>query len=259
MTVGLADGARLNWAWLTEKTDLQMLDFYHLSEYGKLAASALFPERKGASLETRNSNAAEKAASVTDTLHRLKHRKTAPAAVIKELGAEIESLRMQLDGVTKSGKKADEERIGTLEKVRTYMANQRSRMNYHYRLKVISPFGSGGSGCVEGGCKLIIKDRLCRTGVRWTKEGAASVIALRCLVKTEGALGRFLGDAHGRGHEAGCRLAKAGTKERHLLTKRQIIGRQAKHYPQGRLDIKLASDQMWANDALETSNGLSVP
>jgi hypothetical protein len=183
MTVGLADGARLNWAWLTERTDLQMLDFYHLSEYVKLAASALFPERKGASLETRKSNAAEKAGWVTDRLHSLKHRKTAPAAVIKELGAAIDSLRLELEGASKRGRKEDGERLGALEKARTYMANQKSRMNYHYAVKRDIPIGSG---CAEGGCKLIIKDRLCRTGMRWTKEGAASVIALRCLVKTEG-------------------------------------------------------------------------
>jgi hypothetical protein len=56
-----------------------MLDFYHLSQYVKLAASAFFPENKGAGLGERKSNRAEKEERVDNGLHSRKRHKTAPA------------------------------------------------------------------------------------------------------------------------------------------------------------------------------------
>jgi hypothetical protein len=37
------------------------------------------------------------------------------------------------------------------------------------------------SGCVEGACKNLIKDRMERSGMRWSLEGAEAMIQLRSL------------------------------------------------------------------------------
>ena len=37
-----------------------------------------------------------------------------------------------------------------------------------------------GSGVVEAGCKVVVGTRLKRAGMRWTLDGANSIIALRC-------------------------------------------------------------------------------
>lgn len=44
--VGVADGAPENWAFLEPLTSVQVLDFYHVSEYVADAAEALFPMKK---------------------------------------------------------------------------------------------------------------------------------------------------------------------------------------------------------------------
>ena len=44
--VGVADGAKENWCYLTQHTSAQILDFYHASEYLAGAAEALFPDSK---------------------------------------------------------------------------------------------------------------------------------------------------------------------------------------------------------------------
>ena len=48
LTVGLADGAPTNWEFLEKHTDMQVLDFYHASEYLTKAADVLFPKEKSA-------------------------------------------------------------------------------------------------------------------------------------------------------------------------------------------------------------------
>jgi hypothetical protein len=42
VTQGLADGATWIWNWLEERTDYQVLDFFHLSEYIGKAANAIY-------------------------------------------------------------------------------------------------------------------------------------------------------------------------------------------------------------------------
>ena len=39
-----------------------------------------------------------------------------------------------------------------------------------------------GSGVVEGGCKNVVGGRLKQSGMRWTKDGADAILALRCCV-----------------------------------------------------------------------------
>jgi hypothetical protein len=41
-----------------------------------------------------------------------------------------------------------------------------------------------GSGVTEAACKTVVKQRLGRSGMRWTAQGAAVVLTLRALVLT---------------------------------------------------------------------------
>jgi len=41
-----------------------------------------------------------------------------------------------------------------------------------------------GSGPVEGACKNIVKQRLCRSGMRWSIPGGQAILTLRTIVKS---------------------------------------------------------------------------
>jgi hypothetical protein len=48
-----------------------------------------------------------------------------------------------------------------------------------------------GSGVTEAACKVIVKQRLCGSGMQWKEEGASVVLALRCLNYSEGRWEQF--------------------------------------------------------------------
>jgi hypothetical protein len=50
-----------------------------------------------------------------------------------------------------------------------------------------------GSGVTEAACKVLVKQRLCGSGMRWTESGAAAVLAVRCLTYTAGRWSQFWG------------------------------------------------------------------
>ena len=64
----------------------------------------------------------------------------------------------------------------------TYFTNQGARMNYAKYRNENLPIGSG---VTEAACKTTIKQRLCRSGMRWKERGASIVLALRCLDKSQ--------------------------------------------------------------------------
>ena len=41
-----------------------------------------------------------------------------------------------------------------------------------------------GSGVTEAACKVLVKQRLCGSGMRWKEPGAAAVLSVRCLTYT---------------------------------------------------------------------------
>ena len=161
--IGLGDGAADNWSFLTPLTDRQLVDFYHASEYVGKAALAMFPGKKGAE---------EREAWLEDRLHRLKHKQGAAARLLEEMEeyAAGHTIRSQ---PLRSG----------LESAITYFRNQKHRMNYGYHTARCQPIGSG---VTEAACKVLIKDRFCRSGCRWKEEGAAAVLSIRALKLTPG-------------------------------------------------------------------------
>ena len=41
-----------------------------------------------------------------------------------------------------------------------------------------------GSGVVEAACKSLVKSRLCRSGMRWTRKGGLHILYLRAHIKS---------------------------------------------------------------------------
>jgi hypothetical protein len=63
-------------------------------------------------------------------------------------------------------------------KVLGYFVRNQDRMQYHTYLAIGLPIGSG---VIEGTCKNLINDRMERSGMRWSPEGAEAILKLRSL------------------------------------------------------------------------------
>lgn len=165
--VGLADGAKENWVYLDLITDVQVVDFYHVTQYLWSAAEALF----------LGTAAAELRPWIDDWCHRLKHEVGAAAALIVELEAR---------GAVPSRTRLPE----AVERALTYLRNQARgrRLDYTELVEQHIPIGSG---VTEAACKVLVKQRLCRSGMRWKERGAATVLAVRCLTYTTGRWSQF--------------------------------------------------------------------
>ena len=157
--IGIADGASDNWTFLEKHTSKQITDFYHATEYLTKASQAVFKKNQ------------EKARIVwlEQHCHDLKHTDN---AVVDQL-QELAQLREE-----KNVSPANQEK---LDAAITYFTNQRERMNYAVYRSQHLPIGSG---VTEAACKVIIKQRLCRSGMRWKERGASIVLTLRCLVQS---------------------------------------------------------------------------
>jgi hypothetical protein len=74
----------------------------------------------------------------------------------------------------------------------TYFRNQvkGGRMDYAELVAQHIPIGSG---VTEAACKVLVKQRLCGSGMRWKEAGAAAVLSVRCLTYTSERWGQFWG------------------------------------------------------------------
>ena len=88
-----------------------------------------------------------------------------------EVSQVVKGLRQS---VTKRGLKG--QKAKTLRQVAGYFYRNRSRMRYHEYLAQGLPIASGA---VEGACKNLIKDRMERSGMRWTVPMAEAMVKLR--------------------------------------------------------------------------------
>jgi len=70
------------------------------------------------------------------------------------------------------------QKLQTVERVAKYLRRNRQYMKYDEYLRQGLPIASG---CVEGACKNLIKDRMERSGMRWSLQGAEAMIQLRSL------------------------------------------------------------------------------
>jgi hypothetical protein len=161
---GVADGAACNWTWIGRHTTWHILDFWHATEYLHAASAAI------GGGEAAQQGWAEQAC------HRLKHERGAAGALLGEMIAK------QQAGVRGKTKRE------ALAKAISYFENNQDKMDYAtYRAMGLSI----GSGVTEAACKSIAKARMCGSGMRWDTKGAAEVLSLRTMVKTEGRWDEF--------------------------------------------------------------------
>ena len=79
-----------------------------------------------------------------------------------------------------------------VEKAITYFGNQKrkGRMEYAEWVEENLPIESG---VTEAACKVLVKQRLCGSGMKWKEPGAAAVLSLRCLTYTTDRWTQFWG------------------------------------------------------------------
>ena len=160
--VGISDGERDFVPWLQQHTGRLILDFWHAAGYLGAVAPAMV-EGRGRKARARE--------WLDRACHELKHTDGAAGRLLAEMKARQEA---HGDG-TAAGK--------ALHKAVNYYTNNIGRMDYAARLREKQPIGSG---VTESACGLIIKDRLCGRGMRWSFPMAQNMISLRSLICTMG-------------------------------------------------------------------------
>jgi hypothetical protein len=160
--VVLIDGAKALWDYVATNPPFadweKLLDFQHAMEHLALAADAVFGKgtpqarrwldrKRHVLLEHDNGGR-----RVLCTLNRLARQRLGKAACTE------------------------------LAKQRQFFRNNHRRMTYaNFRARGL-PIGSGP---VEAACKTLVKMRLCRSGMRWTRAGGQHVLAARTLIKSQ--------------------------------------------------------------------------
>jgi hypothetical protein len=90
-----------------------------------------------------------------------------------EVGQVVKGIRQSATKRGLSGAKRK-----ALHAVANYLYRNRTRMRYHEYLASGWPIASGP---VEGACKNLIKDRMERSGMRWTEQMAEAIVQLRAI------------------------------------------------------------------------------
>ena len=94
-----------------------------------------------------------------------------------DLGRVIGGLRQMLKKRRLGQKRLlSKKSCATISSAITYFENNRSRMRYGDYLREGYPIASG---IIEGLCRLVVEDRLDRTSMRWSLEGALAMLANR--------------------------------------------------------------------------------
>jgi hypothetical protein len=160
---GIADGAADNWTFLESLTDVQVLDYFHASEYLAKVAAAAFKQK------------AEAGEWLAGARHTLKHEQKGVYLLIAEMQKLIK-------------RKISEAKKAEIKTAITYFSNHMEMMKYPEYLSKNIPTGSG---VIEAACKVIIKQRMCNSGMRWSDSGAKNVLVLRCFNETDGKWKQF--------------------------------------------------------------------
>ena len=93
--------------------------------------------------------------------------------LLREVGQVVKGIRQT---ITKRGLSGTKRK--TMEAVAGYFHRNRARMQYDEYLANGWPIASGP---VEGACKNLIKDRMERSGMRWTELMAEAIVKLRAI------------------------------------------------------------------------------
>jgi hypothetical protein len=159
----LCDGARGLWTYANSQPlydDYEKLvDFYHASEHLSKAAEALFG--KGSERATK---------WYEKYRRRLQHKRHAVTGLLRSMDYYSQQRKLSAS------------RREALATERTFFENNQDRMDYRrYRLRGW-PIGSGP---VEAAAKTLVKVRMCRSGMRWSRPGGQHVLSLRTYLKSD--------------------------------------------------------------------------
>lgn len=158
----LLDAARALWSYAENAPIFtgyeKAVDFFHTTEHLSLAAEALFGKTSSE-------------ANAWYEKHRAKllSEDGAPLAVLRSIDYYIEA--KALKGSARKDALAQ----------RTFFARNKHRMPYADFRRRGLPIGSG---VVEAACKSLVKTRLCRSGMRWTRRGGQHILDLRTHIKS---------------------------------------------------------------------------
>lgn len=154
--VGIADGSKDNWSFLQDYTSIQTIDYWHVCEYLADYSKVVY------------SNQQERDQWQKDSYHKLKHESGAAEQLLEEMKnyAHAHSLADNVNPVSKSI---------------TYFENNKSKMEYAKNLEMKLPIGSG---VVEAACKTLVKQRLSKSGCRWTINTVDDMLMSRALIMT---------------------------------------------------------------------------
>lgn len=155
--VKLADGADDNWTFLSEEVrpGVEVIDFFHAVEHLSRALAAAYGE---GSVEARR------------RLVELRHC----------LLEEDEGVEHVIGSLAYLAKKHS--RIGDITRALGYFRKHRHRMSYCALKKRHLPIGSG---IVEAACKTLVAQRLKRSGMRWSDDGAQAILTPRGWVQSD--------------------------------------------------------------------------
>ena len=158
----LCDGARALWKYADNCKHFddyeKLIDYYHTLEHLSLAAQALFGKGSG------------KAQAWYD-----KHKKK----LLEEDNGANNVLR-SMEYYEKKGRLL-KSRADALAAQHTFFRRNQTRMTYADFRRRGLPIGSGP---VEAACKTIVKTRLCRSGMRWSRKGGQRILDLRTYAKS---------------------------------------------------------------------------
>lgn len=158
----IMDGARGLWNYLEGHdrfTDYEsILDFYHTTEHLSKTAELLFGKQSS------------QAQRWYDTYYqKLLEEDAGPQAIIRSI-----------DYYRTTGK-LSQSASKELKRERGFFVRNKRRMRYAEFRKRKWPIGSGP---IEAACKTIVKQRLCRSGMRWSCQGGQNVLWLRTYLKS---------------------------------------------------------------------------
>lgn len=159
----LNDGHRVIWNYIdnNERFDdyEKFVDFYHASEHLSKAAEAIFGKKSKAGDEWYHK-----------WYGKLQAEDHAAKAVLRSMNYYAKILKIP------------KTRLKDLEKEQTFFRRNEGRMNYADSIRRGLPIGSGP---VEAACKSVVKNRMCRSGMRWSRNGGQKILNLRVYAKSD--------------------------------------------------------------------------
>jgi len=160
--IALCDGARGLWTYIDDHSHYdkyeKLVDYHHTTEHLSRAAEAIFG--KGS----------RKAQTWYDKCcSKLKGEDGGAGRVLRSLDYYESTANLS------------KSRRDALATERTFFTRNEHRMDYARFRRNGWPIGSGP---VEAACKSVVKTRLCRSGMRWSRSGGQHILSLRTYVKS---------------------------------------------------------------------------